>query len=67
MFGRKKPFVNVEILEPINVENTGDLKGDERRLNEKVNKAMIDAFNKSNTYVYINEKRLKKEQDKLKK
>lgn len=67
LFGRKKPFVNVEILEPINVENTGDLKGDERRLNEKVNKAMIDAFNKSNTYVYINEKRLKKEQDKLKK
>ena len=64
MFGRKKPFVNVNILEPIYVNSKCNMKDEEKRICDLTNSIMTEEFNKTNSYVYINEKRLKKEKSK---
>ena len=60
-FGRKKPFINVNILEPIYSDNSNNFKLEENLINLKVNNIMKDCFNENNSYVYINQKRLNKE------
>lgn len=60
MFGRKKPFLNLTILEPVypNIEN--NKKIEVQKINDIVYKNMVECFNKTNSYVYINTKALKK-------
>jgi len=63
--GRKKPLININILEPIFVDKTNKIKEEENRLNNIAYSSMKECFIKNNSYVYINQKRLNKENKKL--
>lgn len=60
-FGREKPFINVNILEPIYVDKNNSIKVEEERISNLTYKKMQEEFEKTNSYVYINYKRLEKE------
>ena len=64
MFGRKKPFINANILEPIYPDTDKPMREAEQSLSELTHETMQTAFTKYNSYVYIDQKRLKKEKAK---
>ena len=61
IFGRKKPLLNITVLDPVFPDNSNPKKFEENRINEIVYLKMKECFNMTNSYVYINEKALKKE------
>ena len=63
MFGRKKPLININILNPIYPNKENAPKLEELRLNETINQNMVESFQNTNTYIYINQKRLRKEKN----
>lgn len=61
IFGRKKPLLNITVLEPIFPDKNNPKKLEENRINEIVFKNMKECFNETNSYVFINQKALKNE------
>ena len=61
MFGRKAPFLNINILEPIYINEENSQKEEEFRLNELVHQKMTDIMEQTNTYIFIDKKKLEKE------
>lgn len=63
MFGRKKPLININILPPIYTKQEGSPKLEETRIKDLVYDKMEKQFKNTNSYVYINKNRLKKEKN----
>ena len=61
MFGRKVPFLNVDILEPIYINTENSQKDEELRVNDLVHEKMSETMNAKNSYIFIDKKRLEKE------
>ena len=66
MFGRKKPLININILEPVYPDKENSPKLEELKLNDRINKQMINSFERTNSYIFINQKRLEKEKKNIK-
>lgn len=64
LLGRKKPLININILSPVYPDPNNNLKEEENKINNIVFSKMTECFSVNNSYVYINEKALKKENNK---
>lgn len=54
-FGRRKPFINVNILEPIYPNSKAMYKLEEQRMSEICYQSMKQTFKNENSYIYIDE------------